>query len=227
MTHARSDSSSSTRCSPVHDALEHLHPEWSLIHGMPAAINFRESSAEPRSLALCDVSSIPRLGLKGPGAADWLIGQGLKVPSSIYGCTPVGKTGWVARAGTTEFLIEDSLGEDVVAKLLAAPVTSSVYRMQRQDASLLLSGTNGHLVLAETCGVDFSDPDSKLIYSRVAGVSCAILSRRLNDIPLWQFWFDNSYGMYLWETLLEIVGDHGGAAAGLSSFYSVTTAPIG
>jgi sarcosine oxidase subunit gamma len=226
MTTVVKNSGEAVRRSPVHEALEHLHPEWSLLHGMNAALQIPNDSGVAKRLALCDVSAVPRIGLKGAGCAEWLKEHGIAVPNAIYECSPVGKYGFIARTGSAEFLIEDSLGEDIVSGLLAvpAPAKRAVYRMQRQDASFLLSGEKTLNVLSETCGVDFSNPNSSILYSRVAGVSCAVLHRKLNEIPLWQLWCDNSYGMYLWETLLEIVQYHGGGAAGLSSFYASASA---
>ena len=217
------------RRSPVHDALEHVHPEWALLHGMPAALNIRDGGNTSSTPAgLCDVSAIPRMAVKGPGAAEWLKEQGFVVPGSIYECAAIGTAGFVARTGSAEFFLEESVGHDFIAKLLAAPVAAKrgVYRMQRQDASFLLSGEKAVCVLSETCGVDFSKPDAKLVYSRVAGVSCAILHRTLNGVSVWQLWCDNSYGMYFWETLLEIVKDHGGAAAVMSLFYAIAPAAV-
>src|SRR5579862_8533307 len=110
------------RRSPVHEALDHLHPEWSLLHGMSVALSIPDGNAAARRLGLCDVSGIPRLGLKGAGAAEWLKEHAIAVPPAIYDCAPLGKTGFVARTGSAEFLIEDSLGDDIVSRLLAAPV---------------------------------------------------------------------------------------------------------
>ncbi len=60
-------------------------------------------------------------------------------------------------------------------------------------------------VLAQTCAINFAAaPAGQLIYTRVAGVSCAILPA-LDGNPLsYRIWVDPSYAGYLAETLANI-----------------------
>ena len=63
------------RESPVLEALEHLKPKWSEINGMRVAASLRDVHEERRiasELAICDVSGLARLTIKGPGGAAWL-----------------------------------------------------------------------------------------------------------------------------------------------------------
>jgi hypothetical protein len=99
-----------------------------------------------------------------------------------------------------------------------------VYRVQRQEAALLLSGARANDVLVETCGYDFRQPGNRLIMTRVAGVSCAILPIEAGGISMFRLWLDYSYGVYLWEALYEIVRDHGGDVVGMSTVQEAITA---
>lgn len=189
---------------------------------MPVASRFADATnerAQAEKLALCDASALPRTTLKGPGAADVL--RGVDVPAAIFGVTVFDHGGLVARTGAAELFVEDGPGGGTVASLTSAldHGPAGVYEVPRQDASLLLSGTQAAEVLLETCGYDFRQPAGQLVMTRVAGVSCAVLARRLNGIRAFQLWLDGTYGVYLWETLLEIVREARGDVVGLAVFY--------
>jgi len=213
-----------TKRSPCHDALEHLKPAWGKFHDMPVALHFGKPETEGeriKSLALCDISVVPRMGLKGAGAAAWLKTQGLSIPENIYDWLPTGNGGLIARTGGDEFFFESGLDGELTPRLLANldSKTAAVYRVIRQDAALVLIGQNSNAVLAETCGVDFSKPESRMVFSRVAGVSCSLLPFEVSGIPAFRIWFDNSYGRYLFETLLSIIRDLGGDVVGLEALF--------
>jgi sarcosine oxidase subunit gamma len=213
-----------TRRSPAHDALEHLKPRWGRLQDMPVALDYGDPRAEAeraKVLALCDVSAFPRITVKGPGASRWLEDQGLEVPAGIYNAGRAGRTDRIIRTGGAEFLIEDGVDGQTARRLISTQNerVPDVYRIPRQDASYLLTGRDANDVLLETCGVDFSAREEKAVFSRVAGVSCALLAVEVHQIPAFQIWCDPSYGPYLWETLLEIVREKGGGPVGMSSVF--------
>ena len=220
------------RVSPLHAALEHLHPTWGTLHGMPVALGFAPPESEAttaRGLGLADASALPRITLKGPGAAGLLKKLKVGVPDAVFGVRPLGALGLAARTGGAEFFIEDGPGDAAVAKLqdaLAAGVPG-VYPVWRADACLLLSGSLATEVLEQTCAYNFRQPDpGTLVFTRVAGVSCSLLPRTLNGIPLFQIWMDGTFGEYLWETLVEIAGENAGAPVGLSCFFPTLLQPV-
>ena len=213
-----------SRRSPVHDALEPLKPRWGRLHDMPVALDYGDARGEAeraRTLALCDVSALTRVTVKGPGAERWLREQGLQVPASIYGVARAGRSDLILRSGGAEFLIEDGVSGNTALGLLGAGKGGKpdVYRIPRQDASFLLLGKDANDVMLETCGVDLSAREARAVYSRVAGVSCALLPIEVNGIPGFQMWCDGTYGAYLWETLLEIIRDKGGGPVGMTSVF--------
>lgn len=208
------------RHSPVHDALERLQPRWGKVHDMPVALDFGRPDREAegvKTLALCDVSALPRLTVKGPGAESCLKERGLSVPSGICDVLRAEGDGLIARTGGSEFFLEDGVSGNLVASL--AKTGPGAFRVPRQDAALLLAGARANEVMLETCGVDFSPHEPRMVFSRVAGVSCAILPGETNGVRSFRLWCDGSYGPYLWETLLEIVRDKGGGAAGLAAAF--------
>ena len=109
------------RRSPVHDAVERGHrPVWGELARMPVALHLGDPVAEAQAvqrLALCDMSALPRVTLKGPGALALLGEQGISVPEAVMGTAPLGDRGLVARTGPAEFFIEDGPRDDHVARL--------------------------------------------------------------------------------------------------------------
>lgn len=213
------------RFSPVHDALEHLHPHWGVLAGMAVALDFGSSVVErlmAERLALCDVSAFERISVKGANAEAFLQEQNVPTPEEIYAIASLPDEGFIARTGAAEFFLEDGAQGHRVECVRNAlgKGKEGVYPVLREDASFLISGTEAMKVMAQTCGCDFRQADSRMVFSRVAMVSCAILPRTLNGIPVFQLWLDSTYGVYLWETLLAIVRDLGGHVVGLSTFVS-------
>lgn len=217
------------RRSPVHDAIDASHrPVWRNLARMPIALHLGEPDAEPpaaRRLALCDMSALPRVTLKGPAALALLRGQGIDVPDAVLSASPLGDRGVVARTGSAEFFIEDGPRGDHVARVGALTGAfghgrSGMHAATRADASLFLSGENAGDVLEQTCGYNFRHRDpATLVFTLVAGVSCSILPRTLNAIDVFQLWADGTYGQYLWETLLGILSESGGQAVGALCFF--------
>jgi sarcosine oxidase, subunit gamma len=212
-----------TRLSPVYDELEHLHARFTDVNGMPVATSYGDVAKEKTAaadLGLCDVSFLSRVTLKGPAAASVLGSQQIPLPEKVLDVALINGGGIIARTGGTEFFIEDGLRGNVVERLTtAARETPGCYLVTRQDASFLLSGKRAPEVFLETCGYDFRHPPKQIVFTRVAGVSCSILHRDFNDAGIFQLWLDGSYGGYLWETLLEIVGELKGAVIGAAAFY--------
>jgi sarcosine oxidase subunit gamma len=231
---------SPTRLSPIHDFLEHLHPRWSALDGMPVALTFGGRTIEQeqslaRTLGLCDVSALHRLVIKGPGAASFLAERAVAeaLPAEVFHVLPLNSGGLIARTGRAEFFLEDALGDgrgtDLVAHLADLLLDSpppGVYPALRQDASFLLSGDQVPALFLQTCAYDFrqhgsaSSPDQPgmMVMTRIAAVSTWVVNRRINGNRVFQLWTDGTYGPYLWETLLTIARELGGDAVGLSVF---------
>lgn len=213
------------RVSPLTAAVSALQPVWGEVHGMRMPLRFGEGEEEQFGpLALADMSCMPKLTLKGPMAGTWLSerrtagGPGGRVVPFM----PVGRFGCIARTGTHEFFLE---ADDRQAwfSLLSRDLRQSpagVYRQERQDAEILLAGEKSRAVMARTCAHSFHGDPPGIILTRVAGISCAVLFVPSGSAPLYRVWCEPSYGVYLWEELLAIVRELGGAPVGIESLLS-------
>jgi len=216
---------SMTYRSPIHAWLEQRNPHWAVLQHMAVAMHFGAPEQEQQflqTLALCDHSFTPQFSFKGPAAADWLAQQGLTVPSTIFAAQRLEHDDLLFRVGADEFLLQCGL-HDELAERLRGPLDSELpgcHRLVRQDATFLVSGSQAVQVLAQTCGVDFQQsPQQKLVFTRVAGVSCSVLPDTHKDCPTFQITVDPSWSLALWESLVTIVEDLGGTVVGLGSLY--------
>ncbi len=223
----------SLRQSPVHHLLEPLGVEWRTVNGASFAVRFDSVESEEvarRTLGLCDLSGLTKLGLKGRDAAGWLAEQGVDVPAAIYETRPLagdgsgGDGGIIARLGADEFLLEGGIGDRIVSSLSASLSErldghpGRLDRVEHQEATFLLVGSRANDVLKQTCAVDFQDIETdRLAMTRVAGVNCSVLRQAVDDVPAFRLWADCSYAVYLWQTLAEICESLGGRVIGAAA----------
>jgi sarcosine oxidase subunit gamma len=191
---------------------------------MPVLVGCADGTDEverARSLGLADFSAWPRVTVKGPRAAEFLQSQGVPVPGEILETASLAGGGLIGRTGGAEFFLEDGPGGNNVATIESALGAggNGVYRVLRQDASIVLAGSRGAELLRHVSAYDFvgGETPGRMVFTRVANLSCMALSKRFNEIPAWQFCCDGTYGPYLWETLLEVAHEFGGGIIGLQA----------
>jgi sarcosine oxidase subunit gamma len=219
------------RNSALETALESLTPEWGELYGMRVPLSYTDAEVEGRqmeTLALADLSALPKLGLKGPGVDAFVAAQGIEPPADVYGFARLPGGGWVIRVDGDELFMESGIDQDDRDADLLKKLDESlgeerpgVYRIERQETGLLLSGTLAVNVIRQTCGYPFEigpGVESEFVYARVAVTSCAILKHSLNGFPVYRIWCVPSSGRYLLETLLDISRDLGGQPVGLSCY---------
>jgi sarcosine oxidase subunit gamma len=185
----------------------------------PVVLSFDGHDAQrAAAVGVADLSHLPRIGTKGPGAADWLAGLGLPVPALPNSWNMLPDGGLVARLGLTEYLVEGNAS--TIDTLMQTRRAAGVYPVLRQDASFALCGARVNELLLQTCNVDFrmlgADP-AKLILTSMAGVGITILFTRTLALPCYRLWCDGTYGVYLWDTLVGIAEELGGGCIGLNA----------
>ena len=217
-----------TRQSPIHHLLEQRllkqgGGDWADIAGAPIALRFEAAEAEAKAvqtLALCDVSALPTLGVKGPAAVDWLSAHGVAIPDEIYDTQKLADDGLIARVASDEFLLQSGVSCQTVPSLVdkLGQGQEGAIHVERQEATFLLVGARVLEVFSQTCGVDFREVRPwRLTITRIAGASCGILHWNREDVPRYQLWVDPTYAVYVWETLLEIVEELEGHLVGAAA----------
>ena len=226
----RTDPATPLRISPLHSALEKLSPQWSTINHMQVVAHIGTPVREREKLqaiALADLSHLKRCGLKGPGAGVWLKSFGIEPPAGINQWAPLGVCSLIARLAMSEFLIEDNVGQDYTDRVRTqlGRGVPGVTPVLRQDAEIVLAGPRINELLLQTCSFNFAALDlvsRPIVMTSMIGVSVLVIPGARHGAPVYQIWCDGTYGVYLWERLLEIAEELGGGAVGLSALFPET-----
>ena len=162
---------------------------------------------DPAEQGLYDRSDTGKVGLKGPGVVDWLTRQALSCPQNIYALTRLDNGSLLVRIASDEVIIEspqpDGLIQRIENALLDGP--TGVFRVEQQSATFILDGPSAPAIWAQTCGVNIvEEPDDRIVYTRVAGISCGVIPETCDTARAYRIWVDYSYGSALWQTLTEI-----------------------
>lgn len=172
-----------------------------------------------------------RIGLKGPRGADWLVGQGIALPSLPNSWTECGATAaadgspLVARLGASEFFLETAAGGGggAAVRRIAAAVQAGqpgVYPVLREDASFLLSGEGALDALAQVCNVNFAALDLRtrpVVMTLLIGVSVLIIPYSPDGDVQYRIWCDPTFGSYIEESVAGVVVDCGGSHGEMSA----------
>ena len=163
------------------------------------------------------------MGVKGPQAEQWLRSHSVDVPKDVNAWVCGADGVLVSRLARSEFFLEDRFGGAAVERLRQTLQPGpGVYPVTREDAALVLAGEAATDLLVQTCNVDFQAwaPDQQtVVMTSMAGVSVLVLWHPLDGKRCYRIWCDGTVGPYLWETLLAIARELGGAAVGLQSLF--------
>ena len=175
-------------------------PLRALVAAAPAPL--REFLSHPDGLV--------KRGVKGPGVVAWGQRHDLPLPAARYAVLPVGAAGVVARAGEGELILECTVQDELWARWQAAltEAAGGVYDIPQQSVTLELSGPRAPHALARSCALNLAaEPAETILYTRIAGVSAAVLPRGAGESRSYRLWVDYSLAPYLWTTLAELTED--------------------
>lgn len=196
------------------------------------------AAVERRDVWLADVSHLPRIGLKGPGAGAWLQSHGIDVPARANAWLPleselsVGDWSLVARLGNTEFLLEQDGDAALIARLgvqLSDSITG-VYPVLREDSAFVLGGPRAASLLNELCNIDFArivGTQRSAVLTLMVGVAVLVIPQFDGAARRYRIWCDPSFGAYLWMTLTDVIAHHSGAVLGLTQLAAPPRLPPG
>ncbi|HKB83650.1 MAG TPA: hypothetical protein VKD04_10660 [Burkholderiales bacterium] len=208
------------RLSPVHAQLVALQPQWEERHGMEIASRIGSDDASKlESVAVADLSFLPKLGLKGPAAEQWLASLDITLPAKANGWAPLAGHGVIARLGRSEFFLEDSNASGTVGSIRTALGSGApgVYPVIRQDAGFALAGKHVNELLVQTCNVNFAqfNPQERIaVMTQMIGVSILAIRTDYKEMPCYRIWCDPTFAPYFWGTVAEIAGELGGGVIG-------------
>jgi sarcosine oxidase, subunit gamma len=211
------------RSSPIHNELQRHSAIWKDVNGMRSISRVSGSDRYQEILGIADLSFLKRFGVKGSNAATWLNSQNLPIPDKPNTWCRLSDGGLIARLGISEFLIEDSIDSRVVDRLTEACQTlpERVYPVLRQDLAIALCGNSIQDLLLQTCGINFralSLPENPLVLTSMIGVSVLVIPNE----TIYRIWCDGTFGVYFWQTLLEMAEELGGGPIGFEQLPPIT-----
>ena len=219
---------------PILYALADKEPRWTDFNGMSVALGYESEKIElerQQIAGICAVSCLQRFGVKGPNAEQWLSQRNIALPAGNNSWVSSGTTedaSLVLRLGSSEFLIEQQLNNTSNGLpddgSLSQPIAAGVYRVQRNDAAFILSGSRIQDLLSELCLLDLRDKalaGDAVVMTQVAGISVTLLRQSApgkHTGTVYRLWCDGSYGAYMWQTLTQLADELGGGAVGLAMY---------
>jgi sarcosine oxidase subunit gamma len=194
------------------------------IAGMVTAAGVAHGARAMESIALVDLSCLPRFGVKGPGAAGALEALGLALPREANRWCDLEGGGLVARLGRSEFLLEDGCSGGSVCRVREALADGApgVYPVLRQDLALALVGDQMRALWEQTCSFDvqeFARVPRLVVMTTMIGVSVTVVRDGFAGRDGFRIWCDGTFGPYFFETLLGIAGELDGGAAGICDLF--------
>jgi sarcosine oxidase gamma subunit len=156
--------------------------------------------------ALSRIAGLVKVGLKGPGLRDVAAALTLELPD-INSFVRIDRWGVLARVAKNEIIIECEPTHALIANVQRfLTERSSVYEIEQQSETFELHGRQALRVFAETCGVDVArEPTGRIIFTRVAGVSCGLIPLEQDGSRVYRIWADCTFAPYLWEQLSNIL----------------------
>ena len=218
--------------SPLYRKLQALGTEFMEINGYAVPYTVGESviqSFAPEQLALCDLSGMPRIGVKGAKSADWLLGEGFIIPTDSNSALRQNDGALLARLAPNEFLLlgEETCSYPSIEKLVQIDKFPSKttdhgkpFIVPRQFSQIWFRviGCKSADTLAKLCAVDFRDSkfkDLQIAQTSVARLNAIVLRHDLGGISGFHILVDTASAEYLWDCLIDAGEEHALRVVGL------------
>ncbi len=209
-------------------ALDALFDE---VNGHAAAMtcggDTAQEIARARSLGLCDLSALRRVGYKGWNTAAWLAAQGASMGAESNRAYAQADGTRIARLAPGEALLLGTLhgGGALIDQLGAAwsmAHADGCFQVPREDVScwLSVSGEHAAAMFAKLCGVDLRPakfPLHAIAQTSVARLNAIVIRRDVGETLAYDLLTDIASAVYLWRALLDAMAEFDGAPVGLAA----------
>lgn len=188
-------------------------------------IDAMDEAFQATKLALIDLSTLPRDGLKGRESGDWLIERGFAIPGEPNSATRQAEGSLMLRLSREEFLLlSDPISTKPAVLNMGADTAFAagrrVYSLIRRHSHcwFALTGEHAAATFAKLCGVDLRPAafsNRQVAQTSVARVSAIICRADISAGRCFYILSDVSAAEYLWEALLDAMQEFGGRPAGI------------
>ena len=213
--------------------LEREGAEFAPMNGGAIAMRFRPAGEVEAAgtMALADLSLLPRTGFKGKGTVEWLTGQGLKIGPDSNRAYRQSSGAWALRLAPTEILLLDALSGSgrLINQLNDAWQWSGQlarqaqgYPMPRQDSHcwLMVTGDSAPEMFAKICGVDLRPrhfAQGAIAQTSMAKMSAIIARSDLGRTLAYNVLADIASAEYLFGCLEDAMAEFDGRLVGLAA----------
>ncbi len=222
--------------SPVDGTLRAAGASFYERAGVTAVADFGDPEGEAaaaRRLGLADLSPLPRVGFRGPGAREWLAAQGVDLPDGPnHACTQPDGAIAVTRSWTEVLVLGNIHGADGLCACLEARAEDAhrarAYVLPRFDGLFwfALTGASASECLAKVCGVDLREsacPPGSVAQTSLARLSAVIVRVDAGVTPLVHLLGDSASAEYAWTSLLDAMEEFGGKPVGLRALHALAS----
>ena len=187
--------------------------------------------AAANRMGICDLSTLPRTGMTGRGAANVLRARAIDIPTEPNESRCQENGDRVAKLSAEEFLL---LGSSVLAdsqvnvsSRWTEDPEQQAYSLPRRDSHcwFALTGTQADSALAKICGIDFRGhkfANGRVAQTSVARVSTIVIRNDFGATPGYFLLASSAATEYLWDCLLDAMAEFDGRAIGVIALNSLT-----
>ena len=195
------------------------------------ATNFPEVRTDAiERLAICDLSGLPRIGIKGRDTLDWLRGLGFDfddTPNRTH-CQADGTVLAVLSPNEAALLSPLTATNLALMNLIDACSPDDgmrCYPVPRADTNFefLVSGRHSAEMFSKVCSVSLRPPTFNadcLAQTSVACVNAIVLRADIGQTLAYRILGDNTLAEYMWDCLVDAMVEYGGTAVGLGDVRS-------
>ena len=190
--------------------------------------NDNSEKIQARSMAICDLSTLPRTGFKGAGAPKWAESQGLKLPNSANMAAIQPNGCLVAKLSDQELLIlSDIFSESPQVAALTKKSTqdhaendTQTYFLPRGDSHcwLAVTGDQAAEMFSKVCGVDLRPHKfglGHIAQTSVAKTNAIVIRQDLGQTLSYFILCDISATEFMWDCLLDAMQEYAGSPVGI------------
>lgn len=168
---------------------------------------------------LIDFSLVPREGVRGVNAEQYLRSLNFPIPESPNQCLVSEQGKWVLRLSQKEFWLlsqpqVDQLEKNENTALLESTLPDkSCYPLycQHSHAWFVVKGQYCPDIFAKICGVDLREanfPVGTVVQTSVARVNAIIVHHVIEGEPVFSVLSDSASATYLWSALLDAMTEY-------------------
>ena len=199
------------KLSPIHYAAEKWQGYFVDVAGWQVGQLYssvaNETAVAQRAVALCDQSHNGKIRVEGQMAAQLLQVKDLAINTGLKS-----DYGFLYRLRPDLFFIttgpgmEQKVVADLVVQSNGRNSLITITNVTHGNAELWLIGPRSSDLLSHLCGLDFADnhfPNNTAKQSSVAKTAQIIIRRDVGQLPAYGLVGARSFGVYLWQTIME------------------------